>query len=435
VDFQVSILPSCLKNLANKTMKNRRVVITGLGIISPAGLDLDTFWQSTLKGENQVGLITKFDTSNFEVKIASEIKEFNIGTYGFPFMLTRQLDDFTHYALAASKCCLEDAGIDLDKVNKNKIGVFIGNCLGGVKMGERELFNLYRDGFEAVSPYQAISWFYAAPQGQISIRYKLKGYSKTFVADRISSDVAIGYAYKSILLGRMEAALVGGAEASISPYGFLGFMKSGVLSKRNKEPKTAYRPYNLDCDGTVLGEGSGMLFIEELDHALARNSKIYGEITGFYTNNDGCHHNYPDDSGGGFQKVISECMKSAGLTPADIDYINLDGIAIREQDIIETNVLKRVFHAHSDRISLSCPKVSFGHTFGAAGAMDLIINCLVLKHNTIPPTINYIHPNDGCNLDYTPNYPKSKRVETAMQISRGRGGLNSAIIIKRYNGR
>ena len=416
-------------------MKKRRVVITGLGIISPAGLDLDTFWQSTLKGENQAGSITKFDTSNFEVKIANEIKAFDIAAYGFPFMLTRQLDDFTHYALAASECCLKDAELDLDLVNKNKIGVFIGNCLGGVKMGERELFNLYRNGAEAVSPYQAISWFYTAPQGQISIRYKLKGYSKTLVADRISSDVAIGYAYKSILLGRIAAALVGGTEAPISPYGFLGFMKSGVLSKRNKDPKTASRPYNLDCDGTVLGEGSGMLFIEELDHALARNAKIYGEITGFYTNNDGYHHHYPEDSGAGFQKVISGCLKIAGLTPADIDYINLDGIAIREQDIIETNVLKKVFQAHSDRVSLSCPKVSFGHTFGAAGAMDLIIDCLVLKHNTIPPTINYIHPSDDCNLDYTPNHPKSKKVETAMQISRGRGGLNSAIIIKRYNER
>lgn len=415
-------------------MNEKRVVITGLGIISPSGLDLDNFWSSIINGENKIDRITKFDTSKFEVKIAGEIRDFEIKQYGFPFMLTRQLDTFTHYALAASKLALDDSGIELDKENKNQIGVFMGNCLGGVAFGERELYNLYRKGVEEVSPYQAISWFYTAPQGQISIRFNLKGFSKTFASDRISSDLALGYAFKSILRNRINAALTGGSEAGISTYGFLGFMKSGIFSKRNDNPKGAYRPYNVDCDGLVLGEGSGILLLEELDHALNRDAKIYGEIVGFYSNCDGVHHQYSDDNGEGFQIAIEKCLEDANTEPSVIDYINLDGVGIRNLDIIETNVLKRVFGKHINKIGLSCPKVCFGHTYGSAGAIDMIINCLALKTNMIPPTINYENPYSDCDLDYTSNKAKEKEINSVLQIARGRGGINSALILKRFEG-
>ena len=223
-------------------MNRRRVVITGLGVISPSGNDVETFWESLKQGKSSIGPITKFDTSDFDVKIAGEVKSFDIKKYGFPFMLTRQLDEFTHYAMAATKMALDDSMINLEMVDRTRMGVFAGNCLGGVGFGEKELYNLYREGWQCVSPYQSISWFYTAPQGQISIFYKLKGYSKTFVADRISSDVALGYAYQSIMLNRLDTCLVCGTEAGVFPYGMSLFSSSDVLSKKRD---ACYCPYDL----------------------------------------------------------------------------------------------------------------------------------------------------------------------------------------------
>ncbi len=415
-------------------MGKRRVVITGMGIVSPSGIGLDSFWTSLVKGESNVGLISKFDTTSYDVKMAGEINDFNIADYGFPFMLTRQLDVFTHYAMAATKMAIDHSGMVLEDTDKERVGIFVGNCLGGVGFGERELFNLYRKGYRDVSPYQSISWFYTAPQGQISIFYKLKGFSKTFVSDRISSDIAIGNAFKSILLNRIDACFVCGTEAGIFPYGFLGFMKSEVMSKRNDRPKTAYRPYDRDRDGMVLGEGSGVLLIEELEHARKRNAKIYGEIIAFESNCDGVHHKNHDKEGLGYRDVIESCISKAQLTPKDIDYINLDGSGLIEDDIIETNVLKNVFGNKIDNVALSCPKSMFGHTFGAAGAIDTITNCMVLSNGKIPPTINYENSDKQCDLNYTPNKAVDKVVNNVLQISRGRGGINSAMIIGKYNG-
>jgi len=415
-------------------MKKRRVVITGMGVLSPSGIGLDSFWGSLVKGESNIGLITKFDTSSFDVKMAGEIKNFNVADYGFRFMLTRQLDVFTHYAMAATKMAIDDSEIVLEDVNRNKIGFFGGNCLGGVGFGERELYNLYQKGYKDVSPYQSISWFYTAPQGQISIFYKLKGFSKTFVADRISSDIAIGYAFKSIQLNRIDACFACGTEAGLQPYGFLGFMKSETMSKRNDRPSTAYRPYDNDRDGLVLGEGCGVLLIEELEHALKRNAKIYGEIIAFETNCDGVHYKNHDGDGSGYKNAIEACISKAEISAFDIDYINLDGAGLEEDDIIETRVLKEVFGSKINEIALSCPKSMFGHTFGAAGAIDAIINCLVIKNNKVPPTINYENVDEKCDLNYTPNEAVDKEVNTVLQIARGRGGINSAMIIRKYEG-
>ncbi|PSM56702.1 beta-ketoacyl-[acyl-carrier-protein] synthase II [Clostridium diolis] len=418
----------------NIIMSKRRVVITGMGVISPSGNDLDSFWTSLIKGESNTGSITKFDVTNSDVKIAGEVKNFNIKDYGFPFMLTRKLDVFTHYAMAATKMAISDSAIGLESVDRNRFGVFVGNCLGGVGFGERELFNLYQKGYDSVSPYQSISWFYTAPQGQISIFYKLKGYSKTFVTDRISSDIAIGNAYQSIQLNRIDASFVCGTEAGLFPYGLTLFSSSGVLSKRNDCPSKVYRPYDLNRDGMVLGEGSGVLLIEELEHALKRNAKIYGEILSFDSNCDGVHHKNNDYSGKRYKDVIESCISKAQITPNEIDYINLDGSGLWKDDIIETNVLKDVFGTGINDISLSCPKSMFGNTFGAAGAIDAIINCLIIKNNKIPPTINYENEDKQCDLNYTPNKAVDREVNTVLQIARGRGGVNSAMIIREFKG-
>lgn len=415
-------------------MSKRRVVITGMGIISPSGLNLESFWTSLANGYSSVDLITKFDTSAFNAKMAGEVKDFNISDYGFPVMLTRQLDVFTHYALAATKMALSDSKLELENVDKNKIGIFVGNCLGGVGFGERELYNLYTKEGNSVSPYQAISWFYTAPQGQISIYYKLKGFSKTFVADRISSDVAIGYAYKAIQLNRINASFVCGTEAGIDSYGFLGFMKNDVFSLRNDRPSKAYRPYDLDRDGMVLGEGAGTILIEELEEAIKRDANIYAEILAFESNCDGVHYKGHDHLGERYKEVIESCIAKANISINDIDYINLDGSGMKEDDIIETRVLREIFGDKINDISLSCPKSMFGHTYGAAGAIDAITNCLVIKNKKIPPTINYEYHDKQCDLNYTPNTAVVKEVKTILQIARGRGGINSAMIMRKFEG-
>lgn len=415
-------------------MSRRRVVITGMGVISPSGNKIDEFWNSLTKGESHIGSITKFDVDKSNVKIAGEVKDFNINDYGFPFMLTRQLDTFTHYAMAATELAINDSGIKLETIDRTRMGVFVGNCLGGVGFGERELFHLYKKGYESVSPYQSISWFYTAPQGQISIYYKLKGYSKTFVADRISSDVAIGNAYQSILLGRIDASVVCGTEAGLFPYGLSLFSESGVLSQRSDNPAKTYRPYDLNRDGMALGEGAGVLMIEELDHALSRNAKVYGEILSFGSNCDGVHHTRNDDKGIKYKDVIESCISKAGISRNEIDYINLDGSGMWKDDIVETNVLKQVFGSAISDISLSCPKAMFGNTFGAAGAIDTIINCLTIKNNKILPTINYENFDKHCALNYTPNKFVDREVNTVLQIARGRGGINSAMIIREFKG-
>lgn len=415
-------------------MNNRRVVITGIGIISPAGNDIDTFWKSLSEGKSSIGEITKFDTDNSEVKVAAEVKNFNIRDYGFPYMLTRQLDIFTHYAMAATKMAIDDSQLDLNNTNKNRIGIFVGNCLGGVGLGERELYNLYQRGWESVSPYQSISWFYTAPQGQISIYYKLKGYSKTLVADRISSDIALGTAFQAIKMGRIDGSVVCGTEAGISPYGMALFSSSGVLSRRSDQPSKIYKPYDMNRDGMVLGEGAGTIILEELEHAKRRNAPIYGELVAFHSNCDGVHYVKNDKKGIYYEKAIRKCIEKAQMELKDIDYINLDGSALWEDDIIETNTLKQIFGENMEAVSMSCPKSMFGNTFGAAGIMDVITNCLVLKHNLVPPTVNYENADPLCDLNYTPNVAEHRDVNTTLQIARGRGGINSAIIIRDYKG-
>ena len=289
--------------------------------------------------------------------------------------------------------------------------------------------NLYREGWQCVSPYQSISWFYTAPQGQISIFYKLKGYSKTFVADRISSDVALGYAYQSIMLNRLDTCLVCGTEAGVFPYGMSLFSSSDVLSKKRD---ACYCPYDLKRNGMILGEGAGTLVIEELEHALKRNAPIYGEILSFSNNCDGVHHKEKNKNGKKYKEVIESCIRKANISYDEIDYINLDGAALWEDDVIETNVLKEIWGKEIGTVFLSCPKSMFGNTFGAAGALDAIINCLAIKNNTVPPTINYEDQDSNCDLNYTPNKALHRNINTVLQIARGRGGINSAMLLREF---
>ena len=259
--------------------------------------------------------------------------------------------------------------------------------------------------------------------------YKLKGYSKTFVADRISSDVALGYAYQSIMLNRLDTCLVCGTEAGVFPYGMSLFSSSDVLSKKRD---ACYCPYDLKRNGMILGEGAGTLVIEELEHALKRNAPIYGEILSFSNNCDGVHHKEKNKNGKKYKEVIESCIRKANISYDEIDYINLDGAALWEDDVIETNVLKEIWGKEIGTVSLSCPKSMFGNTFGAAGALDAIINCLAIKNNTVPPTINYEDQDSNCDLNYTPNKALHRNINTVLQIARGRGGINSAMLLREF---
>ena len=344
--------------------------------------------------------------------------------------LEHKIDDFTKYALAATEMCIRDSKIVLKDIFQKDIGIFVGNCLGGVGFGEKELYNLYRNGSKAVSPYQAISWFYAAPQGQISIYYNIKGYSKTYVADRISSDVAFGAAFEAIKLNRVKHVLVCGTEGQMHPYGYLGFCQSNTITTDNS--LDAYRPYDLARKGLVMGEGSGTLLLENLSSALERNALIYAEVLGYASTCDGVSYIKSDENGEGLKRAISLCIQRAGISKEEIDYINLDGLGNPKDDYIEQRILKDFFGKCLSNISMSAPKVSYGHTFGAAGAMDMIVNCLTIKNGIVAPTINYKYRDESCDLECTFNKKVKRNIKVVLQIARGRGGINSAILIKKY---
>lgn len=411
-------------------MSKNRVVITGLGIVSALGNTLDEFWNRLINGESGVDYISKFNAKQFECKVAGEVHDFKLENYGMPKRLAHKIDDFTKYALATTEMCIKDSKIVIEEQRQHDIGIFVGNCLGGVGFGEKELYHLYQNGSESVSPYQAISWFYAAPQGQISIYYKIKGYSKTYVADRISSDVALGAAYEAIQLNRAKHIFVCGTENQMHPYGYLGIMQSKMIT--SKSTLDAYRPYDLTRNGLVMGEGAGTLLLEEMETALERNAPIYAEIIGYASTCDGVHHAKSDETGDGLKRVISLCIQRAGIEKEDIDYVNLDGVASQKDDYIEQKVLKEFFKSSIDSIAFSAPKASYGHTFGAAGAMDMIVNCKAMQQGVVPPTINYKNKDDVCDLNCTYNKSVKKDINVVLQIARGRGGINSAILIKKY---
>lgn len=257
-------------------MSKNRVVITGLGIISSLGNTVEEFWSKLIQGSSGIGYISKFNPEGFNCKVAGEVHNFKLTDYEMPKRLARKIDDFTEYALATTKMCIDDSKINLGDMTAEDVGIFVGNCLGGVGFGERELFNLYQKGSQFVSPYQSISWFYAAPQGQVSIYYNMKGYSKTFVADRISSDVAFGKAFEALKLNRAKHIFVCGTEGAMHPYGYLGFTKSNMIT--NKSTLDAYRPYDLTREGLVMGEGSGTLLLENLESALERNAQFMQKL-------------------------------------------------------------------------------------------------------------------------------------------------------------
>jgi len=409
----------------------RRVVVTGMGVVAPSGVGKTAFWNNMKEGNSFVTPITKFDASRYPSRIAGEVKELIIPDT-FSNRLLKKLDRFSHMALVAADVALNDGKVDLAQEDLNRVGVFLGNALGGWQYAETELRDLYLEGLEGVSPYQATAWFPAAPQGQISIYYGIKGYSKTVVSDRASSLMALGYAARTIKKGSVDLILAGGTEAPITPYALLCCNTSGTLSTRNEEAARAYRPFDDSRDGFVIGEGAGIVILEEMEHALARGAHIYGEIVGYTANCDGYHRINFAPEGDQLAKAIKRALHDARVALQEVDYICADGAATENGDRSETKAVKKVFGERAYHIPMSAPKSMIGNLLGASGAVDLITTLLSMEHGYVLPTINYREKDEECDLDYVPLRARRHEIGTALIHSRGRGGVNTVLVAQKF---
>lgn len=405
------------------------VVITGIGIVSPAGIGKDEHWRNISSGGSFVSEIKKFDAGRYPSRIAGQVNGNLERLNTFPKRLLKKIDRFSHLALMASEFAIADAKLNLDAENKERIGVFIGNAIGGWEFAEVELRDLYAANLKEVSPYQATAWFPAAPQGQISIYYGLLGYSQTIIADSASGLVSIGVAYRAIQEREADVILAGGSEAPISPYGLLCCNTSGVLTTRNDVPQKAYKPFDKDRDGFAIGEGAGIVILESFEHAAKRGARIYGEITGFSMTNDGIHPTKQDIEGRQLSRAMQMAIKEAGISIDGIDYICANGSATKDGDIAETKAIKAVFGKKAYQMPISASKSAIGNLLGAAGAVDAATTLLAMENSFAPPTVNLEDKDNACDLDYTALKGKGHRIKTALINSQGRGGINAVMVL------
>lgn len=407
-----------------------RVAITGIGVVSPCGLKKETFWANLKKGQSYIDEVTRFDASLYPSRIAGQVHDLDAYSH-VSSRLVKKIDVFSHMALVSAEQALQDAKVDSSKVDKTRVGCFYGNALGGWLFAETELRDMYIEGREGVSPYMASAWFPAAPQGQVTIYYGFKGYSKTLVADRASSALALWYGAKIIADNKNDYCLAGGMEAPITPYALLTANTGGQLSKNNLTPKKAYRPYDLYRDGFVVAEGSGTVLLEKEAHARARGVHIYGYIKGIGVSNDGYHNIRAKPTSEELEYAIEACVSDAGWTKNEVDYICLDAEGSVIGDYLEASALKNVFGAELKNITLSAPKSIYGNLLGAQTALDLIVTLFSMQHGIIIPTINYETPDPYCALDVTPNKTVQRDINKALIIARGRGGINTVLAVEK----
>ncbi len=406
------------------------VAITGIGIVAPSGIGKRQFWANIKSGRPFVKEITRFDASRYPSHIAGQIDD--LEKYSrVSERLLKKIDAFSHMALIAAELALQDSGIDIKNEDPNLVGIFLGNAIGGWLYAETELRDLYIEGRAGVSPYMASAWFPAAPQGQVSIYYGIKGFSKTVVADRASSLMAIGYARKTLSKNKLNMILAGGMEAPVTPYALLCCNTYGGLSTNNTYPERAYRPFDKNRSGFVIGEGAGIVVLESVKRATARKANIFGVISGYSSNCDGFDRINPLASGEQLAKCIKSALSDARTNPEEIDYISLDGLAVDIWDKSEVEAIKSVFGKRIKDIPVSCPKSMFGNLLGASGAVDLIATVLAMEHNLIPPTINLDQP-DSNGLNYVANQAREHEINKGLIISRGRGGINSVLVVENH---
>ena len=406
-----------------------KIAVTGIGIVSPSGIGKRPFWANIKAGRSFVKEITRFDSKSYPSHIAGQIDDLDAYTHVSERLL-KKIDAFSHMALIASEMALQDAGIDIKKEDPNLIGIFLGNALGGWLYAETELRDLYLEGREGVSAYMASAWFPAAPQGQVSIYYGIKGFSKTIVGDRASSLMALGYARKTLSKDKLNLILGGGMEAPVTPYALLCCNTYGCLSKNNAHPQDAYRPFDKKRDGFVIGEGAGIIVMENIERVKTRNADIPAVISGYATTCDGKDRINPATDGKELARAIRMALDDARVNTSDIDYISLDGLACDDWDTGEVSSIKEVFGNYARDIPVSCPKSMFGNLLGASGVVDVIITILAMEHSLVPPTINLDEPVDN-SLNYIRKQAQEHQINKALVISRGRGGINSVLVLEK----
>jgi 3-oxoacyl-[acyl-carrier-protein] synthase II len=408
-----------------------RIVITGLGVISPIGNDHRTFWHHLLQGQSGVGAITRFDASAFSVQIAAEVKDFDPTNF-MDKKEARRTDRFVQFAVAAAKLAVEDAELDMSKEDAYRVGVYVGSGIGGLATFEEQHTLLLQRGPKRVSPFFIPMMAANMASGQISIFIGARGPNSSSVSACATGTHSIGNAFKILQRGDADVMVTGGTEATILPMGFAGFASMGALSTRNDEPEKASRPFDRDRDGFVMGEGAGLLVLETLAHAQKRGAKIYAEIVGYGMTADAYHITSPSPGGEGAMRSMLMALQDAGLQPEELDYINAHGTSTGYNDKFETMAMKAAFQDHAYKLAVSSNKSMIGHLLGAAGGVEAIATALTLKEQIIPPTINYEHPDPDCDLDYVPNEARKARIRAALSNSFGFGGHNATIACKTY---
>ena len=419
-------------------MRNqRRVVVTGLGTISPIGNTIEEFWKSLLEGKSGVKRLSCFDPTHFTSKIAAEVRNFDPSQYLSPKEIKR-MDRFVQFAVCAAKLAVADSGMVLDKEDRTRIGVLVGSGIGGLHTVEAEHKQYIalgpEKGPDRISPFLIPMLIVNMATGQISITMGLKGPNSAVATACATSNHAIGDALRIIQRGDADAMVCGGSEAATTYMGFGGFCALKALSTEyNDEPERASRPFDKNRDGFVMGEGAGVVVLEEAGRAVKRGAKIYCELIGYGMSGDAYHMTAPDPEGDGGVRCMVATIKDAGLKPKDIDYINAHGTSTLYNDKIETSAIKKVFGDHAKKLAISSTKSVMGHLLGAAGGVELIASALAMKEGIIPPTINYETPDPECDLDYVPNKPRAAKIKVAMSNALGFGGHNAALIIKKFD--
>ncbi|MCH4179243.1 MAG: beta-ketoacyl-ACP synthase II [Megasphaera sp.] len=415
----------------------KRVVITGLGVISPIGLGKENYWNALLNGTNGIGPITHFDATEYSARIAGEVKDFNPADYGIDRKEARHMDPSTQYSVAASKLALDDSHMNLDDEDRDRIGTVIGTGIGGMETLHNLYKNLFAKGPSRVNPFVVPKMIANMASGQVSIFFGLQGHCASVVTACATGTNSIGAAYRMVQRGELDAVFAGGTEAAVSPGAVAGFAAMKALSTRNDDPEHASRPFDKDRDGFVMGEGAGIVIVEELEHAKKRGAHIYCEIGGYGSNADAYHITAPAPEGIQQSKCMKLAIDDAGMKPEQVDYINAHGTSTHLNDLNESKAVARVFGEHAKKVLISSTKSMTGHLLGAAGAVEAIACAMTIETGNVHPTINFVEPDDelkDLDLNYVPNKAVKADVNVAISNSFGFGGHNATLLFKKYVG-
>ncbi|HXH04567.1 MAG TPA: beta-ketoacyl-ACP synthase II [Candidatus Competibacteraceae bacterium] len=410
-------------------MARRRVVVTGLGLVSPVGNDVESAWANILAGKSGIGPITVFDATDFPVRFSGAVKDFDPAQY-IPAKEVKKMDTFIHYGIAAGVQAIRDSGLAINDANRERIGIIIGSGIGGLPGIEDGHSAYLRGGPRKITPFFVPRSIINMISGHLSIMYGIQGPNLAVVTACTTATHAIGMAQRLIVYGDADVVIAGGAEMATTPTGIGGFAAARALSTRNDEPERASRPWDIERDGFVLADGAGVLVLEDYEHAKARGARIYCELAGFGMSSDAYHMTLPPESGDGARRCMINALKDAGMNPEQIDYINAHGTSTPAGDVAESDAVKAAFGDHAYKLAMSSTKSMTGHLLGAAGGVEAVFSVLAIRDQVAPPTINLDNPDPACDLDYVPHTAREMKIRTALSNSFGFGGTNGTVIFK-----